>query len=102
MELSVTVPGSNATKREHLKLAAPNHPLLQPFEMSPYEHYIMVVFWQLCRDRVQGFSGPGPISLQSIVFYQQLFSDVLNTDEIEIIQRLDQVYLTTISDLREE
>ena len=78
--------------------------MLQPFEMTPYEQYIMAVFWQLGRDRqFDGMSGmPKGISLQTLVFYQQLFTDVLNTDEIELLQHLDATYLNTVADLRKE
>lgn len=104
LELSTPLPGSDTPMREHLKLAAPNHPKLQPFEMSVYEEYIMAVFWQLGKDRVfDGMSGtPRSISLQTFVFYQQLFDDVLNTDEIELLQYLDRTYINGVIELRKE
>lgn len=100
----MTVPGGTGTQREHLELAMPNHPLLKPFEATPYETYIMAVFWQLGKDRNwEGMTGmPRSISLQSFVFYQQLFSDVLNTDEIELLQQIDATYMNTIAELRKE
>lgn len=104
LKLATPLPGSESTQREHLKVAVPNHPWLQPFEMSAFELYIMAVFWQLSRDRqVEGMTGmPRGFSLQSFVFYQQLFDDVLNTDEIELLQHLDSVYLNAITELRKD
>lgn len=90
--------------REHLKMAAPNHPMLQPFVMTPYESYLMAVFWQLGKDRqFDAMSGiPRSISLQTFVFYQQLFNDVLNTDEIEVLQHIDRAYIDGVIELRKD
>lgn len=62
----------------------------------------MAVFWQVNKDRPSGFNGAGPVSLSSLVHYQALFGDVLNTDEIHLIQHLDRVYMDTLAALREE
>ena len=72
--------------------------------MSPYEHYIMAVFWQLGKDRhYDSMSGmPRSITLQTFVYYQQLFDDVLNTDEVELLQHLDATYTNAIVDIRKE
>lgn len=104
LKLESPVPGSDTTNREHLKMAVPNHPWLQPFEMSPYEEYIMSVFWQLNKDRqIDGMSGTMRcISLQTFVFYQQLFHDVLNTDEIGVLQHLDSTYINEVMKLRKD
>jgi len=104
LRLATPLPGGNSPLREHLKVAAPNHAMLQPFEMNRYEEYIMAVFWQLGKDRqFDGMSGiPNNISLQTLVFYQQLFDDVLNTDEIELLQKLDAMYINIIVTLRKE
>jgi len=104
LKLATPLPGSETPLREHLKLAVPNHAWLQPFELTPYEEYIMAVFWQLCKDRqYDGMSGtPRSISLQTFVFYQQLFNDVLNTDELELLQHLDRTYTNMVAELRKE
>lgn len=62
----------------------------------------MFVFWQVSRDRPQHFGGPGSITLQSLIFYQQLFEDALNRDDIETLQAIDRAYLKAVREVQEE
>lgn len=81
----------------------PNHEMLKPFEMTPLEESFMSVFWQLNRDRTFTMMGePKRLTLQTFVYYQQLFDDVLNTDEIRVLQAIDDAYLSTHKELNED
>ena len=89
---------SGATEREHLeqverqtgrKIEALEPPTNFPILLS----HIWSAFISLSNGRNAGFSGPNPIGYEEIKAWKELTETPLNAWEIEVIKRLDVVYL---------
>lgn len=102
-QVVLAAPAPNGgTQREALALVRPDDERLITPDLSPYDDYILWVFWQVSRDRPHTFSGPGAITLRSLVDYQSLYKDELNEDDIFVLQRLDHSYLKAVASLQKD
>jgi len=57
-------------------------------------------FLELSSTRPYGHSGPLPITYQEILAWRELSQNVLTSWEVDVIKRLDRIYLKVVSNGR--
>jgi hypothetical protein len=89
------------TEREHLqeveKQSGRTPLALQGPEFPELLEYVWTAFLLLNSTRGQGFSGPIPISYQEIDAWQRMTHNVLLPWEVEVVKKLDTVYLRVVN-----
>jgi hypothetical protein len=92
------------TEREHLKqveLQIGKTPLALQGPNFPTElEYIWSYFLELSATRSQGYSGPLPITYQEIMAWRDLTNNIVNAWEVEVIKRLDRIYIKVVNNGR--
>lgn len=87
--------------RDHLMIANPGDPRLVPPKLDLDDQYYLWVFNQLNRSRVYDQGCPYSISLSTFRDYMTLFDDELDTDEVLLLQELDDAFVHTMIKNRE-
>ena len=59
--------------------------------------YVWSVFTTLSNSRTAGFSGPNPITYEQIKAWKELTETPISSREVEVIKRLDAVYMGTVN-----
>ena len=59
--------------------------------------YIWEYFLELSSTRPQGYKGPLPITYQEIKAWKELTNHILSPWEVEVIKRLDQIYVKVVN-----
>lgn len=77
------------TKRRPKELDGPEFPTLMSNVWS--------AFFDLALGRTAGFSGPNPITYQDIKAWKDLTDYPLSTQDVEIIMRLDRVWMRVVN-----
>jgi len=89
------------TEREHLqeveKQSGRTPLALQGPEFPELLEYVWTAFLLLNSTRGQGFSGPIPISYQEIDSWQRMTHNVLLPWEVEVVKKIDTVYLRVVN-----
>ncbi len=60
--------------------------------------HIWSAFIVISSGRTGGFSGPNPITFEQILAWKELTQSTLDAREVEVIKRLDVIYLGTKND----
>ena len=64
--------------------------------------HIWTWFWMLAARRQSGINGPQPISYADIMAWCQMTGELMLREELAIIIRMDDSYLSSISKIRDE
>ncbi len=59
--------------------------------------YVWSAFTTLSNSRTPGFSGPSPITYEQIKAWKELTETPISSREVEVIKRLDAVYMGTVN-----
>lgn len=91
-------------EREHLRQVERQTgrvplPLISP-EFPLEIQYLWSLFLELSGTRSQGHSGPLPISYQEILAWRELTGNEISPWEIEVIKRIDKIYVKVVSNGR--
>jgi hypothetical protein len=91
------------TEREHLEQVYKQTGVM-PKGLEPEEDFPLLLehiwsaFISLSGGRSMGFSGPNPLSYEQIKAWKELTCNILTPWEVELVKRLDAVYIgVTIS-----
>ena len=91
------------TDREHLEQVYKQTGVM-PKGLAPEEDFPLLLehiwsaFISLSGGRSMGFSGPNPLSYEQIKAWKELTCNILTPWEVELVKRLDAVYIgVTIS-----
>ncbi len=88
------------TEREHLlqverQTGHTPKALENPTDFPSLLMYVWSAFCSLNSARTSGFSGPDPITYTELYHWKELTETPLSAWDIQVIKRLDQVYLRT-------
>jgi hypothetical protein len=73
---------------------------LQAPEFPTELEYLWDYFLELSSTRPQGYSGPLPITYQEIAAWRDLTDNPITSLDVEVIKRLDRIYLKVVSNGR--
>lgn len=71
--------------------------LVSPCEFPTLLLHIWSAFISLSNSRTSGFSGPNPITYEQILAWKQVTEQPLDPREVEVIKKLDNIYLGVYS-----
>lgn len=60
--------------------------------------YLWDAFCQLARSRRAGFSGPEPLGLDQVYYWQLVFGNRLHAWEIDVIYRIDALWMDSVQE----
>jgi len=98
-EFHLNVPDDNGiTQREHLEqvekqIGHPPKELVNPYDPPSLLMHVWSAFCNLSLARTAGLNGPNPITYQEIESWMRLTGTPLEPYEIEMVKRLDGVFI---------
>jgi hypothetical protein len=109
-EASLSLPEGKITVRKHLEAVRKQKqkegrsqqqldemfPELVEVNVPPTLMHLRILFMDLNLTRPEGFNGPLPITFQEILAYLTLTQQSVTPQEVEILKRMDFVFLTEI------